>query len=183
MSKQMSEHTALALIREGDEAGLRWMIGRYTPYVSSIVWGIVGSRLTAQDAEEITADVFMALWRYRNRLLDGKVKSYLGAIARSRSIDHLRRAGLEQPLAYNDLAVAVDTPEREVLIRESKQRLRRFLETMKPTDREIFLRYYYLCENTPTIAGRMGMSPDAVRQRLSRGREYLRRLFEEEIGE
>ena len=180
MSKQINEHTALALMREGDETGLQWMIRRYTPYVGSIVWGIVGGRLTAQDAEEITADAFMALWRYRNRLLDKNVKSYLGAIARSQSIDRLRKAGWEQPLEYNDLAFSADTPEREILLRESKQLLRHFLETMKPTDREIFLRYYYLCENTPAIARRLGMTPDAVRQRLTRGREYLRQLFKEE---
>ena len=105
---------------------------------------------------------------------------YLGAIARSQSIDRLRKAGWEQPLEYNDLAFSADTPEREILLRESKQLLRHFLETMKPTDREIFLRYYYLCENTPAIARRLGMTPDAVRQRLTRGREYLRQLFKEE---
>ena len=180
MSKQTEEHTALTLLRQGDETGLRWMIRRYTPYVGAIVWGIVGARLTAQDAEEITADTFMAMWRYRDRLLPGKVKSYLGAIARSQSINRLRKAGLEQPLEEDDVVLTADTPEGEVLLRESKQRLRRFLQDMKPVDREIFLRCYYFNESAPAIARRLDMTPEAVRQRLTRGREYLRQRFKED---
>ena len=180
MLERATEQTALDLMRRGDEAGLQWIIRRYTPYVSSIVLGIVRDRLTAQDAEEITADAFMDLWRYRDRLPEKKLKSYLGSIARNRAIDRLRKVEQEQPLLYDELTVEADTPEREVLVRESRQLLLHFLDAMKPDDREIFLRYYYFYENTPSIARHMGMNPDVVRQRLSRGREHLRKLFEEE---
>ena len=180
MSKQTEEHTALTQLRQGDEIGLRWMIRRYTPYVGAIVWGIVGARLTAQDAEEITADTFMAMWRYRDRLLPGKVKSYLGTIARSQSINRLRKGGLEQPLEEDELVVSADTPEGAVLLKESKERLHGFLRDMKSIDREIFLRYYYFGETAPAIANRLDMTPEAVRQRLTRGREYLRQRFKED---
>ena len=55
------------------------------------------------------------------------------------------------------LITAVDTAERE-----------------QGLDRELLDRLL------AAIARRLGMSPEAVRQRLSRGRERLRRLFEEE---
>lgn len=180
MSEKMTEHTAMILMQKGDEIGLQRMIEIYTPYVSSIIWGIVGGNLTIQDAEEITADTFIEMWRYRDRLLEGKVKGYLGAIARHQAINRLRKAGQVQPLLYDEQTVEADTPEREVLVRESRQLLLHFLDAMKPDDREIFLRYYYFYENTPSIARHMDMNPDAVRQRLSRGREHLRKLFEEE---
>lgn len=174
---QKDEHTALTLMREGNEMGLRWMIQRYTPYVSSIVWGVFGGKLGPQDAEEVTSDAFLVLWRSRDKLRPGKVKSYLGAIDRTRAIDRLRRAGRDMSLEDDSLVICSDAPERELLLRESKQLLRHYPESMKSVDREIFLRHYYLCESAPVIARRLGMSQDAVRQRLSRGRERLRRLF------
>ncbi len=160
--------------------GLRWMIQRYTPYVSAVVWGVFGGRLIAQDAEEVTSDAFLLLWRRRGALQAGKVKSYLSAIARTRAIDRLRQAGQEVSLEDEALAISAGTPEKEVLLRESKQLLLHYLDSMNGTDREIFLRYYYLCESAPAIARRLNMSPEAVRQRLSRGRRQLQRMFEEE---
>ena len=181
MSKQMTEEDALDLLQDGRDAGLQWMIHRYTPYVSTIIRGIVGDRLTIQDAEEITADVFTELWLYRDRLQKGKVKGYLGAIARNQSIDFLRKKGAERPMPeFNEITISSDTPEQMILLQESKQILRKLLDTMNTTNREIFVRYYYYYEDTPSIARRMGMSPDAVRQRLARGRDYLRQLLTEE---
>ena len=177
---EKEEQTALTLMREGSEMGLRWMIQRYTPYVSAVVWGVFGGRFSAQDAEEVTSDAFLALWNNRDKLQVGKVKSYLGAIARTRAIDRLRKAGQDIPLEDETLVICSDTPEREVLLRESKQLLRHYLDSMSGTDREIFLRYYYLCESAPAIARRLDMSPEAVRQRLSRGRKQLQRMFDEE---
>lgn len=180
MPMDTDENAALALLREGNEMGLRWMIQRYTPYVSAVVRGVMGDRLSAQDGEEITSDVFLVLWRNRDKVLAGKVKGYLGAIARSRAIDRLRQVGGDVSLEDEMLVISSDTPERAVLLRESKRLLYQCLQSMKPVDREIILRYYYLCQKAPVIARQMGMSREAVRQRLSRGREQLRRLFEEE---
>lgn len=177
---QKDETAALALMAKDNEMGLRWMIQRYTPYVSAVVWGIVGGWLSAQDAEEITSDAFLTLWRNRQKLRPGKVKSYLGSIARSRAIDRLRQAGQDVSMEDEELVICSDTPEREVLLRESKELLRRYLMSLKATDREILIRYYYLYESAPAIARRLGMRPDAVRQRLARAREQFRRLFDKE---
>lgn len=57
----MTDQHALALIRQGDSTGLSALIERYTGYVSTIVWNIFSGAMTAQDAEEVTADVFVAL--------------------------------------------------------------------------------------------------------------------------
>ncbi len=178
ITQRVSERTILKLLRAGDEAGLQWIVQRYTPYVSSIVWSIIGQRLTLEDAEEVIADVFLTLWRYREKPKPGKLKSYLGAIARTRSISRLKSAGTEITLEYDDLEIPVDGPENEVIRSEQKEALRQHLESMKPQDREIFLRYYYFCESAPTIAERLNMSAEAVRQRLSRGRIFLRQRLE-----
>ena len=181
MTRHIEEAEALARLRQGDEGALDWFIRRYTAYVGSIVWAVAADRLTAQDKEELTADVFCELWRRRDRPLPGKVKAYLGAIARTRTINRLQQTAPEAPLEYDELVLAADAPEKEVLLRESTARLRRYIGQMSPPDREIFLRYYYLCQSAPAIAARLGMTPEAVRQRLTRGRERLRQQFEEDM--
>ena len=184
----MNEKTALARLRRGDEQALEWFVERYTPYVGAIVWSIVGSRLSVQDGEEITADVFLTLWRNRTKPHGGMVKSYLGAIARSRAIDRLRRETDQPELEFDELDMAVEGPERDVLAREDRIQLLAAVDALGPPDREIFLRHYYCEQTAPEIGALLGMTPEAVRQRLKRGRELLRRTLmkgaykDEDIG-
>lgn len=181
MASEMNEKRALARLRRGDEAALAWFIRRYTPYVSAIVWNIAGHAITAQDAEEIAADVFLALWRYRDRPDPEKVQSYLGRIARSRALNRLRSLGRDTALEYDELELAVPGAEDEALRAEGRERLRRALERMDSRDREIFTRHYWYGETSAAIAARLGMSDAAVRKRLERGRQALRRELEKEM--
>ena len=174
-----TEKTALDRMRQGDEAGLAWFIRRYTAYVSAIVWNLGGHAMTVQDAEEITADVFLTLWRYCENPTAEKAKGYLGAIARTRTLTWLKRAGLSQALEYDELTLAAtDSPERTVLEREARQTVRRAVEAMGPPDREIFIRHYYYGETSAAIGDALGLTAANVRKRLERGRETLRRQLE-----
>ncbi len=170
----MDENTALARLRRGDERALEWFVSRYTPYVGAIVWSVIGGRLSVQDGEEITADVFLTLWKNREKPREGAAKSYLGAIARSRAIDRLRRAKCLPELEYDELDGAVDGPERDMLDREERTLLLAAVDALGPPDREIFLRRYYFGQTAPEIGERLGMTAEAVRQRLKRGRDLLR---------
>lgn len=171
----MTEKDALALMRQNDAAGLTWFIYQYTPYVSAIVWNIVHPPLTAQDAEEIVADVFLTLWQYSAYPQPGKVKAYLGSITRSRAIDRLRSHRAELTLEFDAMELSAADPEEFLLSQETRLRLRQALEAMDPIYREIFIRHYYYCQTASAIAKDMKLRPDLVRQRLKRGRDLLRR--------
>ncbi len=178
MTEVLTEKTALDRMRRGDESGLAWFIRRYTAYVSAIVWNLAGHVMTVQDAEEITADVFLTLWRYCENPAADKAKGYLGAIARTRTLNWLKRAGLSQALEYDEVTLTADSPERAVLEREVKQALRQAVEAMGPPDREIFIRHYYYGESSAVIADALGLTAANVRKRLERGREALRQRLE-----
>ena len=170
----MDEEKALAHLRRGDERALEWFVKRYTPYVGAIVWSIVSGRLTAQDAEEIAADVFLTLWRSREKPRPGSVKSYLGTIARSRAIDAMRRAQCLPELEYDELDGAIEGPEGDMLAREDRTMLLAAVDALGEPDREIFLRRYWLGQAAPEIGERLGMTAEAVRQRLKRGRDAIK---------
>lgn len=179
----MDENTALARLRRGEEKALEWFVARYTPYVGAIVWNVIGGRLSVQDGEEITADVFLTLWRNRDRPREGSVKSYLGAIARSRAIDRLRRTTGSPELTYDELDMAVEGPEGPVLAREDRELLLKAVDELGPPDREIFLRRYYFGQTAAEIGQKLGMKPETVRQRLKRGRALLRERLTKGVAE
>jgi RNA polymerase sigma-70 factor (ECF subfamily) len=175
----MTERAALARMAQGDESGLAWLIQKYTGYVSAIVWNILCSSLSRQDAEEVVADVFMTLWQYAKAPQPERVKGYLGRIARSRAIDRLRREKFDLSLEYDSLELSAASTEEQVLAQERKTLLHQALADMPPVYREIMIRHYYYCQSPTDIAADMGMKPDTVRQRLHRGRLFLREALQE----
>ena len=58
----MTEEQILSKLRSKDPEGLEALMDRYLPYVSTIVWNILGDFMGIQDAEEVVSDVFLAAW-------------------------------------------------------------------------------------------------------------------------
>ena len=84
----MTEEQLVKALGRGELSALEALMDRYTPYVSSVVSRILRGR--AADTEELTADVFLAAWDHRDQLRPGKVKGWLGAVARNRAFNLLR---------------------------------------------------------------------------------------------
>ena len=180
----MTEEEALQRLRAQDTAVLHWLIGQYNRYVASIIRAVRGTTCREEDAEELTADVFYSVFRRAGSISPGKLQAYLGAAARNRAKDFLRKqkpleADLDELTLPDEEGTA---PEAELLRRERQMRVKEAIFSMEPVDREIFLRYYYYLQSTPEIAEAMRLTPGAVRTRLSRGRAALKkRLSQEEL--
>ena len=170
----MTEERALLLLRKKRQEGLEYFIETYTPYVSAVVRNVLGSQLPREDGEEVVSDVFLALWRNGDRPEPGKVKGYLGKMARNKAINKLRGHGLEFTVEENILSVPTPGPEETLEKAERSRLLRDAVQSMDWPDREIFVRYYYYGEPAASIARALKMSPAGLRQRLKRGRDRLR---------
>jgi len=55
------------------------------------------------------------------------------------------------------------------------------VDSLRPMDREIILRYYFYLQPAEDIAAELQIAPATVRSRLSRGREVLRQRLEKEV--
>lgn len=177
MQKEITEAAALALMASDDSAGLRWFIQRYTPYVSTIVYNIIGEHLTTQDVEEVVSDVFCALWWNRRKAQEGKVRGYLACMARGHAINRLRGQGRMPMLDFDEIELSVEGPEFWVIDEERRRTIQQIIDEMPVTFKEVFVRYYYYRQNSSSIAKDMGLRTDTVRQRLKRGRIYLQNQF------
>ena len=89
----MDEVEALERLRKKDEAALVWLIERYAPYVNTVIYNIIGTVASPCDVEEVSSDVFLVLWQNADTVQEGKLKAYLGAVARNKAREKLRSLG------------------------------------------------------------------------------------------
>ena len=181
----MTDAKALALLQKGDQQALEWFIDRYSAYVGTIVNNILQDSMSRADVEEVTADVFVTLWKSAGKLFPLNLKGFLGRVARSLALRKLRERTQELPLE-EDILVLEEDSLIEKLDQEERDRIvREAVLAMPQPDREIFLRFYYYCQTIPVIAEKMDMNPSTVKTRLRRGREKLRKHltgYRSEIG-
>ena len=173
----MDESKALKKLKKGDEAALVWFLDRYAPYVRAILSAMLGAEDT--EREELASDVFFALWAHRDQVKPGKVKAWLGTVARNRARDRLRQRKPDLPLEEDALTLTCPGPEEAMGQAEEAAFLRSAVLAMEERDRDIFLRHYYLCQTIGAIARALGMNPSTVKTRLRRGREQLKQALKE----
>ena len=179
----MNDAKALRALQKGSEDALSWIIDRYSAYVYTVAFHIVGQSMSPADAEEVAADVFAALWNHAENIKPFSLKSWLGTVARNTAKNKLRAAGQTLPLEDNILILEKDSAEEELLRREQNRLVQEAVLAMPYPDRDIFLRHYYYGQKLDAIAQEMDMNLSTVKTRLRRGREKLRSILEQKFTE
>ncbi len=170
----MEEKLLLQRLKRRDPEALEQAIAKYGAYVASI---IRGRGHAPRDVEELTADVFFALWENAGTIRKGSLRPWLGRVARNKAVEGFRRS--QPPLALEEETLWVeDDLWQRLSAREREEMVREALDTLCPQDREIFFRFYDLGQNAREIAEVMHMPHSTVRSRLSRGRKALKDYFE-----
>ncbi len=129
-------------------------------------------------AEDLAQETFARAWKARGQVPGlQNPRAWLYRIATNAARDHARRARLLAwlPLFHDEPALAVDGPEDTTL---EAERMRCSLLKLAPDYRVPLV--LYTCEefSVAEIAAALGLSPDAVKQRLSRARQQLREAYE-----
>ncbi len=165
-------------LRRGELSALEELMDRYTPYVSSVASRILRNR--PADAEELTADVFLAAWDNRGKLRPGKLKGWLGAVARNRAFNLLRADRDTLPLEEDVLILETDGPDRELDKKETARVINQSLARLDKPQRELFVRHYYYGQTVQEAALAMGLNLSTAKTWLRRGREELKAILEKE---
>ena len=177
----MTEETILRKMQSGDPAGLEALMDRYLPYVSDVVWNILRGGMSIEDGEETASDVFLAAWEQAGELQPGRVKAWLGAVARHKAKNKLRQAGRTLPLEDDVIDLpGPDDPAGELERAEERALVRRAVFSLPEPEQEIFLRYYYYVQSVKEIAAAMELNESTVKTKLRRGRFKLKELLTKE---
>jgi len=176
----LKESDLIAQLQAKDSSALEELIQIYSSYVGTIVRNIIGQKFTEADVEEITADVFLAVWTHADHLKSGKVKAYLGAIARNKAKNRFRN--YQETISFEDIIdiPTQDNTESKIDQKFLEEALGNAMDKLSAKDREILVRHYYYYENVKKIAKEMHMKDSAVKMRLSLAREKLKRELVEE---
>ena len=156
---------------------------RYGSYVKTVIYNVLRNQGTREDLEELSSDVFYSLWEHAGTISRGKVKAWLGAVARNRAKSFLRSLHQTLPMDEDVLELPDASPENQTLEKDLRRRLLDAVRSMPPVDKEIFLRYYYEYQTMEQIAVSMDIPVGTIKSRLSRGRRRLKQVIMEQEAE
>ena len=162
------------LARNGDEAAFRRLVEVSANTVCSIALAIVRN---VQASEDVAQEVFLSAWKNLGRLRNpASFLPWLRQTARNQA--HLwQREHARERTGEELLAAAVDgrpSPADAVLAGEERRVLAEVLDQLPDDAREVIVLYYREGSSARQVASLLGISEEAVRQRLSRSRALLR---------
>ncbi len=161
-------------MQNGDPTAFEAIVRHYTAYVMTLIRQVSVPPLCEADAEELTADTFVLLWKHAKAIRDPfALKGYLSQIARRVAVDRLRQHKEALPLEEDVLVSAEQAPETRTSLREQMQIIAKALEAMEPVRRSCMIGRYYYGEPLHSIAKRLSLPLSTVKSHIYRGRKQL----------
>lgn len=177
----MEDSEIVALYWSRSERALAESQSKYGGYCSSVALRILDS---PEDAEECVNDTWLRAWNTIPPERPVRLAAFFGAITRNLALDRRRKSRTEKAgkgvvaLCLDELAECVGSEDSRIEnvsdAMALKEALDRFLGTLKPRQREIFMRRYWAFLSEPDIARACGMTVGAVKMSLSRTRKKLK---------
>lgn len=128
-----------------------------------------------QDAMDAVQDTLLTMWEKLDTLRDPRAfKTWMTRILVNYCRGGLRQRSREMPLEYLEDA-AEEQEDREAVLD-----VRRVLDRMSEEDRLILQLFYFEDFSTKEIAQALGLTPEAVRMRLTRSRKKFREKYGKE---
>jgi len=164
---------------EGDQAAFQELYERHRLPVFRFAYRLLGSIETAED---LTHDCFLSLIRRPDSFDPERAsfRTYLFAAARNLAMKHFRRLGREgslDELTEAQVASSKQEPLRRVLREELVNQVRDAVLALPPLQREAVVLFEYEDLSLSEIAAITQSDVGAVKARLHRAREGLRRML------
>ena len=175
MTNQPSEDTHLVRSTlAGDRRSFEEIVRRYQTLVCSIAYSGTGDLAISED---VAQETFLTAWRTMGQLREPKsLRAWLCGIAR-RLAANTRRAMARATTPVSSVADApcMDSadPAERMIGEEDRALMWETLSQLPTNYREPLILFYREERSVRRVAEDLGLSEDAVKQRLSRGRRLL----------
>lgn len=176
----MNEDDAVLARRwqEGDGQAAARTAARYADALGAIAYGILGD---ASLCEDVVQESFARASRRIHSLKNPeRLGGFLVGIARHVALDMARKrkretVGAAEQQAVGEQHAAPGTPRQDAVRAELRDRLRQAVSGLPEDQRDLFLMKYMSGLRYSEIANTLGMTQDAVGQKLWRIRQKLQR--------
>ena len=176
-----SELDLVRRIRAGDAAAFDAVHAMFNHRLFAFLARLTRSRDVAQDLVEET---WLRLVKHAGRLdADTRLGPWLFAVARNLHVSYCRSRAIEDSRTVDTLGLwptlLVDSPFEQTASHELERRIEAALATLPVVFREVLLLVGVEGLRPAEAAVVCGISPEALRQRLSRARALLARRLED----
>jgi len=182
--KHLSDQELMRIVQGGDYSPASELYDRYSARIHNFAFRFLKNSEAAEDA---TQEVFVKMMKHANQFQgDAKLSTWLFSIAANWCRDYLRKADNKPKESEEVLLTLPSTselsPERNLEIREDQQRVQRALGALTPEQREAILLSRYQGLSYAEIAQIAGCSEGAVKTRVFRAMETLKKALTAEAS-
>ncbi|TXK79126.1 RNA polymerase sigma factor SigW [Paenibacillus sp. N3.4] len=177
------------LARNGDRNAFAELVDLYKDKIFHLAYRMLHNKQEAEDAvQETFLRVYTNLHRYDE---NQKFSTWIFRIGTNLCIDKLRRKkniySLDAEIQdgegsdyYGMLPSHEDTPEKQVIVSETQEHIRRAIETLPEKYKSVVILRYLHDMSLQEIGEVLDMPVTTIKTRVHRGREYLRKKLEQE---
>ncbi|ASC71658.1 RNA polymerase sigma factor SigF [Halomicronema hongdechloris C2206] len=175
------DRTLVIRLYAGQAEVLGKLYDRYASLVYTLALKMLGN---AEEAEDLTQEVFITLWQQQKYDPDrGSLGSYLATYTRSRALDRLRVQGNRRRIVQQFRGVLAKNsqpptqPLDQASQQEQGQQLRSALAQLPATEREVLEIAYFEGLSQSQMAARLNLPLGTVKTRCRQGLRRLRMLL------
>ena len=177
----MEDTKIIKLLWDRAESAIDALARKFGKRLLTIAMNILG---IYQDAEESVNDTYLAVWNTIPPKKPEPLAGYVYSTGRNISLNRLKYITAEKrdgryDVSIDELANCIPSAalEETVEARELGEAINRFLGTIKPDHRTLFLRRYWFGDDLKDIAKDLNLRPNAASVRLGRIRMQLREFL------
>lgn len=169
----VNEKKLLVRLKNKERNSIDEAIEIYTPYLSTVLYNMVGNRLPKEDIEEIVSDVFVTLWQNADYidLRKGTIRSYIAAAARNFALKRLNKQ--TDYICLDD----VELSDEQYKENSANDAVWNAVMSLGEPDNEIFIRRYKFDEKLKDISKATGINISTIKTKLSRGKCKLKKIL------
>lgn len=182
----MEDRQIVELYWARSEHAISETASKYGRYCHRIAHNILSDN---EDSEECVNDTYLRAWNSMPQHRPAMLKAFLGKITRNLALNRYQSKTAEKrnlgqiPTALEELQNCIPCADNTAHIADDLtliELLNRFLESLSPEQRSIFMRrYWYLCP-VREIATELNVSESKVKMSLLRSRNALKIQLEQE---
>lgn len=164
-------------IKNKDSAFYEYMIAKYARTVYCLAYNILSKSHSKEDIEECVADVFLDAWIKISEFDERKAtfRTWLLILTKYKALTYRRKKGYGTFINIDDIELKDDSNlENMVLLRQDQEQVMEIINSFQETDRQIFIRRFFLGEKISDLASAFNLSRTAIDNRLLRGRKIIK---------
>ena len=176
----MEDTAIIRLYMDRSEATIRETQQKYTNFCFGIAWNVLHDK---EDSEECVNDTWLATWNAIPPKKPEILSAFLGKITRNLAIDCFRKRNAAKRIDGHIAALCKELEEigdltagsleDEIRRNEILDIIKKFLDSLKTEDRDMFVRRYWYFDDIKEISRRHGVSESKVKSSLFRSRKKL----------